>query len=135
MNAKSLALGTLAGTVVLFVMGYVIYELLLSGVYDANMDMTSLRPEPDMLMMSLSTVVWALFLTVVLSKWPGAKTLMSGATTAALVGLLITLSVDLSLYSMTTMFQPVILAVEPIAGAVWSACGGAAIGYTLSRTG
>jgi len=135
MNAKSLSLGTVAGTVVLFVMGYVIFELLLSGVYESYADMSVNRPEPDILHVGLSTLVWAFFLTYVLSKWPGGRSLGTGATTGAIIGLLVMLSLDLSFFAMTTLIQPLLLVVDPLAGAAWSACGGAAIGYVLSRTG
>lgn len=135
MNAKSLSIGTVAGAVVLFVMGYVIFELLLSGVYESYADVSVNRPEPDMLHLGLSTLVWAFFLTYVLSKWPGERSLVKGATTGAVIGLLVMLSVDLSFFAMTTLLQPLMLIIDPLAGAAWSACAGAAIGYVLSRTG
>jgi hypothetical protein len=135
MNAKSLAYGTIAGTVVLFVMGYVIYELLLSGTYTANMNGSLNRPEMDMLMIALSTAVYAFLLTYIFAKWAGIRTLGAGATAGAIIGLLITLSMDLGMYAMMDVMQPVMLVVDPIASAVWSACGGAAIGLALSKAG
>lgn len=133
MNAKSLTFGTVAGTVAFFVMGYVIYELLLSGLYEANMDSSLARPEPDMLMITLSTVVWAFFVTYIFTRWAGIKTVVTGATAAALIGFLVTLSFDLGMYGMMDVMQPLMLVIDPIAAAVWSAFGGAAIGFALSK--
>jgi hypothetical protein len=52
----------------------------------------------------LSNLVYALFLTLML-KWSGASGWLDGLKTGALFGLLFSVTIDLSFYSMTTMFN------------------------------
>ena len=54
----------------------------------------------------LSNLVYALFLTLVL-KWSGASGWIDGLKTGALFGLLFGVTIDLSFYSMTTMFNSI----------------------------
>ena len=133
MNAKSLLFGTLAGTVVLSALGFLVYGVLMTGLYETYTFNTTMRSDPDMLFVTLSTVVYAFVLTYIFTRWAGIRTVVSGATAGAVLGLLITLSVDLSMYAMWEGLSLVLVAIDPIAGAVWSAGGGAAIGYALSR--
>ena len=135
MNPKSLAYGTVAGFVALFAAGFVLYELLLGNFYAANMDANLMKAEPDMLKMSLSNVVYAFFLTFVFSKWAGIKTAKAGATAGAIIGLLLGFYFNLGMAAWMNGFTNTLLLVDPLVGAVWAACGGAAVGFALGKAG
>lgn len=107
MNTKILK-GTVFGGIVYFLLGWLVYGILLADFSLTNYNQCSMRPMTDMVWWALivSNLVYALFLTLVL-KWSGASGWMDGLKTGALFGLLFVLTIDLSFYSMTTMFNSV----------------------------
>jgi hypothetical protein len=98
--------GTLFGGITYFLLGWLVWGILLMDFYTANYNQVMNRPETDMVWwaMIVSNLATALLLTLIL-KWSGAKGIMDGLKIGAIVGLLFSLSIDLSFYSMTTMFN------------------------------
>jgi hypothetical protein len=69
----------------------------------------------------LSNFVFAFYLTLVLN-WAGAKGILAGLKIGAIFGTLYALSVDLGMFSMTTMFlRPAGIVIDTLAYAVVSA--------------
>lgn len=112
--------GTLIGGVAYFFIGWLVYGVLLNSIY-APMTNTSInRPDGAMIWwaMILSNLLFALFLTLFL-KWSGARSIIDGLKTGALFGALFTATIDLSLYSMTTMYNTLLpILIETVASAV-----------------
>jgi len=105
MNMKILR-GTVFGGITFFLLGFLVWGVLLAGVM-ANLVDTSLnRPDNVMIWWAiiLSNLVYALLLTLILN-WSGAKGIADGLKTGALIGVLYALAVDLGMYSMTTMIK------------------------------
>jgi len=122
MNTQILK-GTLFGGVANFFLGWLIYGMLLMEFMKSNSNQCSMRPEMDMIWwaMILSCLVYALFLTLFL-KWSGSSTWLDGLKTGALFGCLYSVTVDLSFYSMTTMFNSITpIFVDAIASSVMAA--------------
>ncbi len=107
MNAKILK-GTIAGGIVFFLLGWLVYGVLMADYSLDNYNQCANRPMAEMVWWALilSNLVYALFLTLVL-KWSGASGWMDGIKTGAIFGLLFSGTIDLSFYSMTTMFNSV----------------------------
>lgn len=105
MNMKIIR-GTLFGGITYFLLGWLVWGILLMDFYTANYSQVMNRPETDMVWwaMIVSNLTTALLLTLIL-KWSGAKEIMDGLKIGAIVGFLFSLSIDLSFYSMTTMFN------------------------------
>lgn len=98
--------GTLAGGVVYFVIGWIVYGMLLAGYLASNFNNCANRPQEDMVWWAIivSNLIYALFLTLFL-KWSGTSTLAGGLKMGALFGLFLTSTFDFSMYSMTTTFN------------------------------
>ena len=98
--------GTLAGGVVYFILGWIVYGILLAGYMASNFNTCANRPQEDMIWWAIiaSNLLYSLFLTLFL-KWSGTSTVVNGLKMGALFGLLFTATIDLSMYSMTTMFN------------------------------
>lgn len=105
MNAK-IWKGTLIGGVVYFLLGWIVYGMLLAGYLASNFNNCANRPQEDMVWWAIivSNLIYALFLTLFL-KWSGTSTIVGGMKTGALFGLLFSSAFDLSMYSMTTTFN------------------------------
>mgnify|MGYP000516365682 CR=1 FL=1 len=98
--------GTVFGGIANFFLGWVIYGMLLMDFMKSNSNQCAMRPEMEMIWWAMiaSCLVYALFLTLFL-KWSGSSTWLDGLKTGALFGCLYAVTVDLSFYSMTTMFN------------------------------
>ena len=105
--------GTIFGGIAFFILGWVVYGMLLMDFMTANSNTCANRPDADMIWwaMILSNLVLGLFVTLVL-KWSGAKSITDGIKTGALFGLLMGLTFDLMTYSMTTMFNMTAMIVD-----------------------
>jgi len=98
--------GTIFGGIAFFLLGWLVYGILLMDFMAANSNNCAARLDNEMIWwaMIVSNLVLALFVTLVL-KWSGAKSLTDGMRIGALIGFLTGLSTDLSFYSMTTMIS------------------------------
>ena len=107
MNMKILK-GTVIGGVAFFFLGWLVWGILLADVMTNLMDTSLNRPDTEMVWWAiiLSNLVFAQLLTLIL-KWSGANGALDGLKIGALVGLLYALTVDLGMYSMTTMIKSV----------------------------
>jgi hypothetical protein len=98
--------GTIFGGITYFVLGWVIYGILLMDFASNNFNQCAARPDGVMIWWAIiaASFILALLLTLFL-KWSGAKGVAGGLKIGALFGLLMGLSIDLANYSMTTMFN------------------------------
>jgi len=105
MNTQILK-GTIFGGIAYFFLGWIIYGIMLADFMKTNLNQCANRPEMEMIWwaMIISCLVYALFLTLFL-KWSGGSTWADGLKTGALFGCLFAVTIDLSFYSMTTMYN------------------------------
>jgi hypothetical protein len=98
--------GTIFGGIAYFLLGWLVYGILMMDFSAANYNQCLNRADGVMIWWALiaSNLVLALFLTLVL-KWSGAKGILNGLKTGALFGLLLSGMMALSYYSMTTMYN------------------------------
>jgi hypothetical protein len=100
--------GTLFGGITYFLLGWLVWGILLKDFMLANMNQCANRPEGVMVWWAIiaSNLTAALLLTLILN-WSNAKGIVDGLKTGALFGFLFALIVDLSFWSMTTMFNTI----------------------------
>ncbi len=98
--------GTIAGGVVFFLLGWLVYGVLLMDYATANMNQCAARPMDEMVWWAViaSSLLTGLLLTMVLN-WAGAKAIVDGLKTGAVFGVLLGSSMDLGFWSMTTMYN------------------------------
>ena len=121
--------GTVTGGVVFFLLGWLVYGVLLMSYMTANMNQCAARPMEEMVWWSMiaSSFLTGLLLTMVL-KWAGAKAIVDGAKTGAIFGILIASSIDLGFWSMTKMYNNfTVLVVDVVVYTVMMAVVGAII--------
>ena len=131
MKTNKILLGGMAATVTLFVLGWVIYGMLLMDFMQANYDQSMMKAEGGMVWwaMIVSNLASGFLLAIVLS-WSNAKTCTDGIKIGGIIGLLMALSIDLSFYSMSNMllsFTPVIVDTI-VSGVLWAIAGASAAG-------
>ncbi|WP_167617032.1 hypothetical protein [Maribellus sediminis] len=126
--------GTVFGGITFFILGWLVYGMLLAGFMAANSDACANRPDNEMVWwaMILSNLVLGLFVTLVL-KWSGAASIGDGIKTGALFGFLMGTTMDLMMYSMTTMYNMTAMFVDILVMTVLIAIVGLVIVLTWGK--
>ena len=127
MNTKMLIAGV-AGGLILFVTGGLVYALLLKDFF--TVDVT--RESEILLFIVPGELVFGCLLAWVLSCC-GASTVVDGAKYGALIGCLVALGYGLLLYGSTTIADLTYYLVDVVVWAVRFACAGAVIGWWYGR--
>ena len=98
--------GTVFGGIAFFLLGYLVWGVLLMNFSMENYNQDIYLPADGMIWwaMIISNLILALLVTLVLN-WAGAKNIMEGLKIGAIVGALYALSVDLGMYSMTNVIS------------------------------
>jgi len=97
--------GTVFGGIAYFLLGWLVWGILLMDFFSANMNQCANRPMDEMVWWAiiLSNLVMALLLTLILN-WAKAKSIADGLKYGALFGLLYGAGIGLSYWSMSTMY-------------------------------
>jgi len=128
--------GTLIGGVSYFLIGWLVYGVLLYNFFSPMTNTCANRPDGEMIWWAiiLSNLMLALFLTLFLN-WSGARSITDGLKTGALFGALFTATIDLSMFSMTTMYKSLLpIVIETVVSAVVLAVVGMIIVLTWGKT-
>lgn len=133
MNAKCL-IASIAGAVVLFVGGYILYEPVLGGFIEANMGSATgvMRDPPNFLWIAIGQLASGGVLATVLG-WKGATDAAGGAKAGAKVGALLAVAFGfvtlgtMNLFTLTWALVDIV-----VAGVLWGAAG-AVVGVMLGR--
>jgi uncharacterized protein YacL len=137
MGTSKLAFATLAGAVTAFILGYALYGVLLAGFFAANAGSAmGVMKEPfNLIAIGLGQVPLALLMTLVISRWGNARSIAGGAKVGALIGFLIALGYDLTMYGSSNLSNLTATVVDPVVSLVLSGITGAVIGLVLSKGG
>jgi hypothetical protein len=97
--------GTVFGGIAYFLLGWLVWGILLMDFFSANMNQSTSRPPEEMVWWAiiLSNLVMALLLTLIL-HWARAKSIIDGLKFGALFGLLYGSALAFSFWSMSTMY-------------------------------
>jgi len=131
MKTNKILLGGIVAAVTFFLLGWLIYGVLLMDFMQSYSDQSLMKAQEDMIWwaMILSNLASGFLLAFILN-WSNAKTCTEGIKIGGIIGLLMAFSIDLSFYSMSNMFFgfiPVIVDTI-VSGILWAIAGASAAG-------
>jgi hypothetical protein len=132
MNVRVI-LASLAGAVVSFLLGWLVYGMLLSGYYEANTNHFNglmINP-PNLIGIFLSGWVMSFLFAFIFSKWANISSFVPGLIAAGIISFLIMLSFDLSFWSMMNLFGKKLLVVDVVVGTAFYAFIGGVVALVL----
>ena len=137
MNMKRLAIGSIVGAVVIYIMGIVIWGMLFTDFFAANAGSAEGVPrEAEILWaVGLGTLLYAAMVTLTLEARSGTASLMEGLKAGALVGFLLWGTADFILYGNFNLFNLNGTIADVVLEATRGGIGGAAIGLVLTKIG
>ena len=133
MTTNKILLGGLAGAVTLFILKWIVYGVLLIDWITANLNPCIMRPMDDYIIwaMILATFAFGFLLSLIFS-WSNTTGMAKGAKVAGIIGLLYSISVDLTVYGTSTRFisfSPVF--VNIIVNTIMWVIAGAVVGWVM----
>lgn len=135
MSSKIIIAGIIAG-VVSFLLGWVVWGMLLMDYYDGAMVRYEGLEKEDMnfIAMIIAQLAGGILLAYIIGNFNGAVNMMRGATIGAIVGFFWCLSIDMMYLAMYNMFaNNSVIIVDLIVNTIFSAVLGAVIGWWLGR--
>jgi hypothetical protein len=132
MNSQKFIVGGIVGGILYFLLGYVLYGLLLKSFFDDN----GMAVNMDNMVwwaMIVGNLAGGFLLSYILSKG-NVSTAGGGAGTGFIVGLLMSLSFDLVMYGIGKGMSLKGIAADVAAAAVMTAIVGAAVGWVLGMS-
>jgi len=132
MNSKVLIGGILAG-LAFFLMGFLIYGFILKDTMGNYFTCQRTMEEMNLLFIILANLFGGWFLAYIYSK-ANITTASAGAMTGAIVGLLLSLSFDFSIYATTTMITDMTgIALDVVISVIMWAIAGSVTGWWMGR--
>ncbi len=129
MNYKNFLLGTLVGGIVYFLLGWLVYGVLLINIYPA-----SASENECFLFYFLGSLSFAALLSYVFNKWAGISNWASGAKAGALLALLIALYMNFFMYANAAEVNYQIMLLDIVAGTFMGSITGAFVAIFAEKT-
>ena len=133
MNTKTL-LGALIAGVVSFLLGWLIFGILLMDYYTANkVQYPGLLKDPmEIWAIAVADLAWGLLVSWIFSM-ANIKTVAKGVTVGFLIGFLMVLGFDLFVYAELNLFSTRLLGLDVIMNGIMGAASGAVLGWWYGR--
>ena len=133
MNTNRLLLGTLAGFIGYFAAGGLFYTVIFKDLLaTTNPGMASVQTEPDMVAIAAGNLAAAFLLAYIFEKWAGIRHPLTGASSGALIGVLIALSYDSMIHGTSSLMTWKGVFVDVLVYGLVSAIAGALVALGLS---
>jgi len=135
MDTKQIVIGTIVGSVTLYIVGYLIFDVAVADFYAANRGPATgaFRDAPLQWAAVLSNVSYAALVTLGVASRAGAPTIVRGIVTGGVIGFLLWFCADFYLYGYFNTYNLTVASVDPLLEFVHAGIGGAVIAAVLAR--
>lgn len=134
MNANKILIAGVAGGIIFFLLGWLVYGILLMDFMSENAGpgAASIHKESmEMWALVVSNFAWGFLFAIMFGRWSAGVTPGEGAMRGATTGLLVALFLDMSMYAMSNVLTVKTLIADIAAMALIAAIGGWSIAFIL----
>jgi hypothetical protein len=137
MTTKQWVVGTVGGAVVLYAVGYVLFDLLLKDFYASNSGTATgvYRDAQIIWAVAVGALAYAALIVYALRANAGSRDAVSAAKVGATVGFLIWLCADFTFYGISNINTLTLAIVDPLVELVRGGITGAAVAVLLRKLG
>lgn len=134
MNIKKLLIGGIAGGIVFFLLGWLVYGTLLTDFMRHNPGKIGLtgRNEPDYLYLIIGQLLYGFLLAYIFLK-ANVSSIAGGIVMGAVVGGLMAAAVDFTMYGTTIILSKKVVLADVVVAAVMAAIAGAVIAAVTGK--
>jgi hypothetical protein len=134
MDAKRLVIGTVVGAITLSVTGILIFDVLLASFYESNLNDPGIVRESQLVWaISISSLLFALTIAIVIELQPRPKSIATGLLTGFVVGVLLWGTADFTSYGIFDLMNLQAILIDPVIEGVHAAVAGAVMAAVLGR--
>jgi hypothetical protein len=135
MDIKRFATGTLVGGVILYLAGFLIFDLAVAGFYAANAgSATGVVRDPQLVWaVALGSLSYAALITLALGTRAGSSNIGGGVKTGAVVGFLLWFTADFILYGIQNVSNLTRTVVDPLLELVHGGIAGGVIAMVFGK--
>jgi hypothetical protein len=137
MDAKKRIMATLAGFVVFFMLGWLLYGMLLMDFFAANSGTATgvMRGDTEMVWWALivGNLLQSYLLVYIFSKWNSVNSFVSGLQAGVTIGLILGFGFDLTMYGTSNLMNLTSTLVDPLVIAAMMGLTGGVIGMVLGK--
>ncbi len=136
MNAQPRILATLAGAVVSFIMGFLMYAVIFESFFTNNAgSAANVMKTDDMVWWALilGNVFMAYLLVYIFGKWANINTFSGGLMAGGMIGLIMGFGYDLVGYATANVMNLTAALVDPFVYGTMMAATGSVVGWMLGR--
>ena len=137
MDSKKRIMATLAGFVVFFLLGWLLYGMLLMDFFMNNAGSATgvMRADTEMVWWALilGNVFQAYLLVYILGKWANVTSFSAGLQAGAVIGLILGFGFDLTMYGTSNRLNLTATLVDPLVLCAMMGITGGVIGMVLGR--
>lgn len=136
MNVKRLAVGSIVGAIIIYLVGTLFWVYLFADFFNANGGGAVGVTRPEMIKWALvvGTLLYGVLVTLTL-EWRGSKSVVGGLITGAIVGALLWGTADFTHYAINTMNNLSATIADTVLEGVRGGVTGAIVAFVLSKVG
>lgn len=126
----------IAGTLVLLVLGFILYAMVFTGYFAANAEQGAAavaKDPPEMPFIYLSELILAVLLCLVIGRWADVSGAVAGLRTGAVFGFLMSMAISMMFYGTVHYMNLQATLFDVVLTTVRLAVAGAVIGLVLRR--
>jgi hypothetical protein len=137
MNMNRLSIGSAVGLVALYILGYLIWQMIFTDFFAANSGSAAGvdRESPILWAAVVGTLFYAVLLTLAVETQSGAKTLATGVKVGAVVGFLLWGTTDFILFAYQNVNNLTAVIADTVLEGIRGGICGAIIAAVLSKVG
>ena len=122
-----------AATIMGFILGWLIFGVMLDSFYKANMTMYSglTKDPPSFVAIFISNLLWGALLVLIFEKWAGIKSFGQGFIWGLIVYSLMIAGFDILMHGLMNLFNIQLVIVDIIANSILGGIIGGVVGWVL----
>lgn len=135
MSIQKLAIGSIVGAVVLFVLGYVLFDLTFLGYYveNAGAAAVGIRESQVYWAIAIGSLGYGALVTCMIGRSEDAATLVGGLKAGALAGGLLWLTADFTIFAYLDLWNLAVTVLDVVLEIVRGAITGAIVALVLGK--
>ncbi len=135
MDIKRLVIGTVAGGIALFILGYVIWNMLFVEFFAANAgSVTGVAKDPQVMWaIAVGTLSYAALITLAIGTRAGSATIVEGLKIGAIVGGLMWFGADMIIYGVWNVSNLTAAIADSLLELIRAGISGAVIAAVLAK--
>ena len=130
---KKIIIAALLGSVVSFLLGWLVYGILLMDFYSSHMNYYHglMKDPPNLAAIFAGGLAMSFLIAYIYRKWSGTTSFATGFMNGLIIGFLVSLSFNLYMYASMDLYARRVIVVGVITGTLFNAVLGGVIGWYL----